>query len=81
MKNHSLLIKGFSKAIKNEAKEQKSWLISMLLGTLGASLLGTLLMLPHPLAHFKKQKYYQNEPKFNGVYSINNLPKIKDGHM
>ena len=25
------------------------------------------------------QKYYQNEPKFKGVYSRNNLPKIKDG--
>ena len=24
-------------------------------------------------------KYYQSEPKFNGVYSRNNLPKIKDG--
>ena len=24
-------------------------------------------------------KYYQNEPKFNGVYSINILSKIKDG--
>ena len=23
--------------------------------------------------------YYQKEPKFNGVYSRNNLPKIKDG--
>ena len=23
--------------------------------------------------------YYQNEPKFNGVYSRNNLPKIKNG--
>ena len=23
--------------------------------------------------------YYQNEPKFNGVYLKNNLPKIKDG--
>ena len=23
--------------------------------------------------------YYQNEPRFNGVYSIDNLPKIKDG--
>ena len=28
---------------------------------------------------FEVQKYYQNEPKFNGVYSRNNLPKIKDG--
>ena len=38
------------------------------------------LMLPHPLANFKIQKYYENEPRFNGVYSRNNLPeKIKDG--
>ena len=36
-------------------------------------------MPPHPLTSFKIQKYYQNEPKFNGVYSKNNLPKIKDG--
>ena len=28
---------------------------------------------------FEMQKYYQNEPKFNGVYSTDNLPKIKDG--
>ena len=27
----------------------------------------------------KYKKYYQNEPKFNGVYSRDNLPKIKDG--
>ena len=33
----------------------------------------------HPLINFEIQKYYQNEPKFNGVYSRNNLPKIKDG--
>ena len=25
------------------------------------------------------QKYYHNQPKFNGVYSRDNLPKIKDG--
>ena len=36
-------------------------------------------MLPHPLTNFEIQKYYQNKPKFNGVYSRNNLPKIKDG--
>ena len=35
-------------------------------------------MLPHPLINFEIQRYYQNEPKFNGVYSRNNLPKIKD---
>ena len=35
-------------------------------------------MLPHPLTNFEINKYYQNEPKFSGVYSRNNLPKIKD---
>ena len=24
-------------------------------------------MLPHPLTNFEIQKYYQNEPRFNGV--------------
>ena len=33
----------------------------------------------HPLTNFDIQKYYENEPKFNGVYSRNNLSKIKDG--
>ena len=33
----------------------------------------------HTLTNFEIQKYYQKEPKFNGVYSRNNLPKIKDG--
>ena len=32
----------------------------------------------HPVTNSKIQKYYQNEPKFNGAYSRNNLPKIKD---
>ena len=36
-------------------------------------------MLPHPLTNFEIQKYYQNEPKFNGVYSRNILPKTKEG--
>ena len=36
-------------------------------------------MSPHPLTNFEIQKYRQNEPKFNSVYSRNNLPKIKDG--
>ena len=36
-------------------------------------------MLPNPLTNFEIQKYYQNEPRFNGVYSRYNLPKIKDG--
>ena len=28
---------------------------------------------------FEIQKYYQNKPRFNGVFSWDNLPKIKDG--
>ena len=36
-------------------------------------------MPPHPLTNFEIQKYYQNKPKFNGVYSRNNLSKIKAG--
>ena len=36
-------------------------------------------MPPHPLTNFEIQKYYQNEPRFNGVYSRDNLIKIKHG--
>ena len=71
----------------------------MLLGTLGASLLGNLLtgkgsvrsgegflragegikkalIPPHPLTNFEIKDYYEKEPRFNGVYSKGNLPKI-----
>ena len=37
------------------------------------------LMLPHPLTNFEIQKYYKNEPRFNGVFSRNNLPKKNKG--
>ena len=37
------------------------------------------LMPPHPLSNFEIQKYYQNQLRFKGVYSRENLPKIKDG--
>ena len=62
----------------------------MLLGTLGASLLGKLereytelekvnefLIPPHPLTNFEIHKYYENEPRFNG----DNLPKKRIGHV
>ena len=32
-----------------------------------------------PLTNFERQRYYQNEPKFNDVHSRNNVPKIKGG--
>ena len=42
--------------------------------------LKNILIPPHPLRNFEMQMYYQNEPRFTGVYSRDNLPdKIKDG--
>ena len=38
------------------------------------------LIPPHPLTNFEIKEYYENEPRFNGVYSRDNLPKtIKNG--
>ena len=107
LENSNILLKGVSKTIENEIKEQRGGFLSMLLGTLGASLLGNLLtgkcimragdgivragegskktplnsLLPfHPLTNIEMSEYYKNEPRFNGVYSRNNLPnKIKKG--
>ena len=36
-------------------------------------------MPPHTLTNFEIQTYYQNKPKFNGVFSRNNLSNMKDG--
>ena len=110
LEHSSLLLKGVTEEVQNEVKEQKGGFFSMLLGTLGASLLGNILtgkginragegvlracygnkgnnkMLipPHALTNLEIQKYYKNEPRFNGVYSRDNLSehsstKIKDG--
>ena len=103
LENSGILLKGVTKTIENETKEQGGGFLSMLLGTLGASLLGNLLsggkgivragegivragegskkkqnlLTPfHPLTNIKISEYYSNEPRFNGVYSRNNLPKI-----
>ena len=43
LEDSNILLKGVTKTIKNETKEQKRGFLSMLLGTLGASLLGNLL--------------------------------------
>ena len=109
LENSGILLKGVSKTIENETKERTGGFLIMLLGTLGASLLGNLLtggkgimragngivragegsgskknlnsLLPfHPLTNIETSEYYKNEPRFNGVYSRNNLPnKIKKG--
>ena len=43
LENSGILLKGVTKTIENETKEQKGGFLSMLLATLGASLLGNLL--------------------------------------
>ena len=43
LEDSGLLLKGVTKTVQNEVKEQKGGFLSMLLGTLGASLLGNLL--------------------------------------
>ena len=43
LEDSNILLKGVTKTIANETKKQKGGFLSMLLGTLGASLLGNLL--------------------------------------
>ena len=43
LEDSNILLKGVKKTIRNETKEQKGGFLCMLLGTLGASLLGNLL--------------------------------------
>ena len=43
LEDSSILLKGITKSIKNETKEQKGGFLSMFFGTLGASLLGNIL--------------------------------------
>ena len=49
-------------------------------GSKGSSLKNFCTLPPHPLTNFKIQEYYQNEPRFNGAFSRDNLPNsIKNG--
>ena len=43
LKDSSLLLEGVTKTVQNEAKQQKGGFLSMLLGSLGVSLLGNIL--------------------------------------
>ena len=102
LEEHDILLKAINKKIKNETKEQRRGFLSMLLGTLGASLLGNLLtgqglyrtgqglyrtgqrlkkkLIPfHPLTNFEIMDYFKGLKGFNGVFSRNNLPKLKYG--
>ena len=43
LEDSGLLIKGVTESVQDEVKEQIGWFLSMLLGTLGVSLVGNLL--------------------------------------
>ena len=100
LEDSNILLKGVTKAIKNETKKQRGDFLSMLIiGNLlsgkgivkagygskqgegivtagyGSSIKKKSLIAPHPLTNSEIQKYYENEPRFNGVYSRDNLPK------
>ena len=74
-----LLNEAVSTTIENEANKQKVEFIGMFVGILASVLLGNMRAGKRVLNNFEIQKYYQDEPKLNGVYPRNNLPKIKDG--
>ena len=100
LENSCILLKGVTKTIETETKEQRGGFLCMFLGTLGASLLVNLLtggkgimragdgivragdgivrvnslLSFHPLTNIEISEYYKNGPRFNGVYSRNNLP-------
>ena len=58
LEQSGLFIKGISQTIKNETKEQKGGFLIMLLGTLGASLLGNLLTGKGAIAMSQGRKAY-----------------------
>ena len=96
LEDSNILLKGVTKTIENEGKEQrwtfkyairysKCYFIRKSIirkrncksgcwRTIG------FLMKPHSLTNFEIQKYYKNEPRFNGIFSRDNLPKkVQDG--
>ena len=93
LEDSGILLNGITETLKNEVKEQKGGFISMLLGALGALLGDLLtknlssrgviragegtIRAPHPLTNFEIQTYYQDESRFIGVYSRDNLPDKK----
>ena len=122
LEDSGVLLKEVTETVQNEIKKQKGGFLSMLLGTLGESLLENILtgrginraekgrginragegivragygnnkkgvkkkkqlkrflMPSYVLTNFCLQKCYQIDPRFNGVYSRDNLPKTKDG--
>ena len=85
LEDSNILLKRVTKTIKNERKEQKGGFLSMLLGTLGASLLGNILAgkgIVRAGSGNKKEKELQellleNNGIFNAASSFNKLGNTK----
>ena len=98
LEDSNILLKGVTKTIKNETKEQKGGFLIMLLGTLLGNLLseketvrageeilragyGSSIKKSYisttSLNEFCNKRVYENEHRFNGVYSRDNLPKTR----
>ena len=73
LEEHDILLKGISKKIKNETKEQKGGFLSMLLGTLGASLLGNLLTSQGLHRTGNRSRIIENRSRTNSISSIDKL--------
>ena len=71
----NILLIGVTKTIKNEKNEQKGGFLSMLFGTLGASLLGNILTEKRVIVERLVKDLQEQEPRFNDVFSRDNLPK------
>ena len=73
LENSGILLKGVTKTIENETKEQRGGLLRMLLGTLGASLLGNLLtgkgMMRADKGIVKAGEGAKKDPKFAVTFS------------
>ena len=95
LEDSNILLKGVTKTIENEAKEQR-WIFKYAIRCskcyfIRKSIIRKrncksgcwraigFLMKPHSLTNFEIQKYYKNEPRFNGVFSRDNLPKKNTG--
>ena len=67
LEDSGVLLKGVSETIQHEAKEQKGGFLSILLGTLGASLLGNLLTVERVL--YVQLKELKKKSKFTNTIS------------
>ena len=77
LENSGILLKGVTKTIENETKEQRGGFLSMLLGTLGASLLGNLLTSGKGIVRagegvVRAGKGVKKETKFSVTFSSTN---------